>query len=585
MYMVSIKFALIISFVIISQAYAYTVHISAPAVLNGTDTGTLTGVSLNVTPGNGIIEINAGNMSVGNDTVNSAKQAVYYAATYLNKSQASYNFIFTIDTLGSVSGPSAGALFTVMAIAALEHKQLIGNFTETGTINPNGTIGQIGGIFDKVGAAQKYHKKFIIVPYVYNKSTEYMLYYLSQQAYSIPLVEARNISEALQYAFGTTPPTYLNYNITADYNTSSLENASAFCTYCNESSFAELTNFTFNYVGEEINSINSSKFGALKSQMNALLLQYKNISMKGYMYTGADYAFIEYPTAFLFANYNASNETKAMAIINNIYNYCSSLNYTGQMTQNNYEYVIGGNLRKDWALVTLSQSIELLNSSQTSDGVLFALDSAAPAYGWCAAASEMYNMSYSIGGNEYISLQPKVASLASYELSEAVKKYGSQQLYVKAANYSFNNGDYATTLYSLTYANVFYNLSTSINHNQTETENAVKYALESANGIWSTQFALQSEFYLEEASFNGNSIGYMQDAYSTSLLSERLGNLNTYLNHSFSYSNNTSIQYLQPKISQELGLIFGVLVIILMALIAILIMLIVHILDHKRTKR
>ena len=108
-------------------------------------------------------------------------------------------------------------------------------------------------------------------------------------------------------------------------------NASAVCPECNGSAFEPLTNFTFNYTENEISGINGTMFGSVKSQLSGQLQQSRQLAAKGYYYTGADLAFIEDPTAFMFANYNTSPSTAAL-IINNISAYCESLNYTVSTT-------------------------------------------------------------------------------------------------------------------------------------------------------------------------------------------------------------------------------------------------------------
>ena len=50
------------------------------------------------------------------------------------------------DNFANVSGPSAGTAMTLLALSPLSHKKLLDNFTVTGVINYNGTIGEIGGV-------------------------------------------------------------------------------------------------------------------------------------------------------------------------------------------------------------------------------------------------------------------------------------------------------------------------------------------------------------------------------------------------------------------------------------------------------
>ena len=493
------KLLMVFLLVFASQSSAYTTHIMAPAVLIGIDRGALTSISLNATPGNGTVAVNSGSPDVANNTLQSIRTAITYATSYLNLKRDSYNFSITIGSNGmNISGPSAGLAFTLLAISALEQKGLSSNFTVTGTISANGSVGPIGGIFDKVQAARSGNSRFIIAPYVDNASAEYMLYYLSQQAYDTPVAEVQNVSQAIPYAFGNADPVNLQYNITTDYHVDSMRNASAVCPSCNGSAFAPLANFTFNFTSNEIGLINGTMFGSVKSQLYNQLAQAEQLSSKGYLYTGADLAFIEYPTAVVFANYNVS-ANQAKSIASNISSYCASINNPPQMTSANYEMIIGAEMRVSWAMATLSGVSADLNASQTSDGILLALESAAPAYAWCAAANRMYNISSGMGGNA-IESNGNTEAMASSELSAAEKKYGNR-FYVSAAEYSFNNGDYGAALYSLAYADVFYNPS-AIQNAMNDTPALVSGRLLSASGVWPSLFAMQSYFYLIQANLS-----------------------------------------------------------------------------------
>ena len=95
---------------------------------------------------------------------------------------------------------------TLLTLSGIEQKPLFGNFTVTGTINPDGSVGTIGGVYDKIQAAKSVGSEFILVPYVNNTTSEYLLYYLSQQTYSTPVIEVKNITQAIPYAFGMRAP-------------------------------------------------------------------------------------------------------------------------------------------------------------------------------------------------------------------------------------------------------------------------------------------------------------------------------------------------------------------------------------------
>lgn len=71
---------------------------------------------------------------------------------------------FTFEINGEIDGPSAGAYLTVAVIALLRGDKLDKTVTMTGTINPDGTIGPVGGIPYKVQAGADEGKATILVP-------------------------------------------------------------------------------------------------------------------------------------------------------------------------------------------------------------------------------------------------------------------------------------------------------------------------------------------------------------------------------------------------------------------------------------
>ncbi|MCF8540669.1 MAG: hypothetical protein K9H50_02785 [Aurantimicrobium sp.] len=65
---------------------------------------------------------------------------------------------------GPIDGPSAGGILTVGLLANLTSTPLIPTVAMTGTISPDGTIGQVGGVATKVKSAAAVGFKTIIVP-------------------------------------------------------------------------------------------------------------------------------------------------------------------------------------------------------------------------------------------------------------------------------------------------------------------------------------------------------------------------------------------------------------------------------------
>ena len=70
----------------------------------------------------------------------------------------------TVEAEGAVDGPSAGALLTAVIVAAVRGRPLRPDAIVTGTINPDHTIGPVGGVVEKVEAALAAGRKRIGVP-------------------------------------------------------------------------------------------------------------------------------------------------------------------------------------------------------------------------------------------------------------------------------------------------------------------------------------------------------------------------------------------------------------------------------------
>jgi hypothetical protein len=71
----------------------------------------------------------------------------------------------SFDVPGRVDGPSAGGLMTTALLAALLGDTVRPDATMTGIINPDGTIGPVGGIPHKIDGAAAQGKKLVLVPY------------------------------------------------------------------------------------------------------------------------------------------------------------------------------------------------------------------------------------------------------------------------------------------------------------------------------------------------------------------------------------------------------------------------------------
>ncbi len=173
-------------------------------------------------PGDGKTLTNIEKLLFWVDTQQSIQTARLVAQSVTGIDVNKYDLVYTVRINSTlVGGPSAGAALTIATIAALENKQIKSNVMITGTINPDGTIGEVGGILEKAQAAKQLGVKTFLVPegqgtQTYLKpeetcvrrsgflfcTTKYkqITTNIGQEA-GIDVVEVGNINDALGYFF------------------------------------------------------------------------------------------------------------------------------------------------------------------------------------------------------------------------------------------------------------------------------------------------------------------------------------------------------------------------------------------------
>jgi len=113
------------------------------------------------------------------DMQGSARLAVKVASALVENDEncdvapSTFDYFFVVRTSAPIiGGPSAGAVMTVAAISLLEKWQLDNTTIMTGMINPDGSIGPIGGIPQKIDAAYSVGATHFLIPYGQGTYTE-----------------------------------------------------------------------------------------------------------------------------------------------------------------------------------------------------------------------------------------------------------------------------------------------------------------------------------------------------------------------------------------------------------------------------
>ena len=142
------------------------VEITAPAVTNisGIARGVLTKIKITVTEGAGDVYVATASLTEV-DMQATARIAAQIACELLGYDYSDYDFLIKVESRSIiVGGPSAGAIMTIGIISALTGWDIRKDVLMTGTINPDGSVGPVGGILEKIEAAAQQDVKLFLIP-------------------------------------------------------------------------------------------------------------------------------------------------------------------------------------------------------------------------------------------------------------------------------------------------------------------------------------------------------------------------------------------------------------------------------------
>lgn len=185
--------------------------------------GVVMSLNVELEVGEGRLLINT-QPQIGIDLQTSAKTALIATENFTGISLKKTDVILTVkaeEEVQIVDGPSAGAAITIALIAAIFHQPINPTVYITGTIGPNGFIGQVGGILEKSLAASQNGAEIFLVPeaqssvtiYEFEEQTPFPGFkvitskpkqvilenYLKDAGYDIEIIEIDNISNAYKF--------------------------------------------------------------------------------------------------------------------------------------------------------------------------------------------------------------------------------------------------------------------------------------------------------------------------------------------------------------------------------------------------
>ncbi|MBU5575190.1 MAG: S16 family serine protease [Candidatus Aenigmatarchaeota archaeon] len=148
-----------------TQINSSYVKMYLPAV-DENNKGVLTELIVEIQPGSGKILTNIDKIKFWVDTQDSIQTAKKIAEEITRINTNNIDIIYTIKTDNAtlVGGSSAGAAITIATIAALKNKSINQSIIITGTIEKDGSIGEVGGILEKIKAAKSKGVSIFLIP-------------------------------------------------------------------------------------------------------------------------------------------------------------------------------------------------------------------------------------------------------------------------------------------------------------------------------------------------------------------------------------------------------------------------------------
>ncbi len=332
---------LIILFLLFGIFFSCSGSVSSYLLAVTSDQGALVGVEVSLSKGTGDIYVSI-DPPVGMSTQDSIKTAVDYAFLLSGEPLNDCNVHVKFQNSAEyIEGPSAGGAITVFLFSLLADHPIREDALMTGAISQFGTLGPVGGIYEKSIIAIDNGYKYVLLPKL--SVHEKVLLSELKSRYDIQFIEVSTIQEAIDF---------MVYNVEINESLNVFEPEKIF----------EVS--PYNYTDEDLESFSSISLDMIKKE-KSLLASYsppegleslkiyfskeienqEALADNGYVFTSANSAFLNYIELATIANAeNLDLESKK----NEVESCLSSLPQV-KKTKENFEWVISSELREYWA--------------------------------------------------------------------------------------------------------------------------------------------------------------------------------------------------------------------------------------------
>ncbi|MFH1199829.1 MAG: S16 family serine protease [Candidatus Micrarchaeota archaeon] len=380
---------------------------------------------------------------MGVDTQQSEKLAVKIAAEQAAVDASKYDVTMKITSDAEiVDGPSAGAALALLTYAEFAKKGVRKDITMTGSIERDGSIGKVGGVFEKTiaVAAEKKFKAFLIPRGQAIANGIDLREYGKKQG--LQVVEVGKIGQVIEFATNTTEGSALQVK----EETLPALDLLPYPSTSKPEEFTPIASEQIQIAEKLLSQIKDNSTAIAISAADSLNTSRQQLA-RGYVYSAANTAFLVTLALEETAMLNDSKEQFSQKLWA-LQTQAEAMKFA-KPTRENAEWLASAKMRYYWALEKISEA----NDRSAALPTAFLVEYYALAKEWLSAAAKLNAVAQKIGGEGISELALRKEASRLMGEADALKKDNALAQdgldNLAAAKLAFQNSDYLAASFSL----------------------------------------------------------------------------------------------------------------------------------------
>lgn len=459
--------------------------------------GGFVNVTVKATPGSGKEYIGIFPYA-GVSTQQSIKYAINYARTISENDDENCDVLVSFSELPSgdyIDGPSAGAAIAVLSYALFENASIRNDTIITGTIQPDGTIGAVGGLYEKAKASAENGMRYFITPF--NNVYEFITLKKVSKKYNIEILQTDTINKIIDFMLYNKT---ISERETPTFQSRISENTAPL-PISEQKKLTDFKDIAYRMIELENYSLNNmprnSDTAWINTYFSEVIEEQSDIIDLGYYFTAANDAFLNY---IEISTINAvfADDIDLQGKRNEVVDCLSSIQRP-EMKTTNLEWVVGSDLRTGWAT-------DKLNSTEISDNLLVeekyaVYNSLMYADAWCYVAKSLAKVAERNSDGQRIN-ESAWKELAERKIAEAEKLEHSDDTksHFAIAKKLYSSELYGAAIVEATYVNAMDTAELDLlSMSDDELNNALSVlSNESRKSLWGNVYRSQALFMLNK---------------------------------------------------------------------------------------